>query len=75
MNTFHKQLRELRESMPSHKLEATQLGSVNYITCKPINALVSMTELIQGSLADMSYIPSLDMFISMVKGNNKKLYK
>jgi len=75
MNTFLKSVRALRDAMPNHKLELTQIGNTNYITCKPIHGLAGFVEMAKADDADMNYITSLNMFVSMVKGNNLKLYK
>jgi len=75
-NTFMKQVRVLRDAMPSHKFQATTIGGINYITCKPLTNLVLSSELIMAGRLGLNYITNRNEFISSeLKGNYSKLYK
>jgi len=76
MNTFHKQLRKLREAMPDHNFQVSKIGSINYITCKPINHLVGSRELVTAGELGLNYITNRNEFVSLeLTGNYQKLYK
>jgi hypothetical protein len=74
-NTFLKQVRELRDAMPNHKFKVEQLANTNYIVASPLYGISGAVEMMDMQRAGVSYIVALNLFVTMIKGNNQKLYR